>query len=43
MLSNILVMSTHGRTGVSRAWLGSVADKILRGTHASVLLSRTAD
>jgi nucleotide-binding universal stress UspA family protein len=42
----ILVLSTHGRTGVQRTLLGSVADKVLRGAAAPVLLVRetvTAD
>ncbi|HEX7546747.1 MAG TPA: universal stress protein, partial [Gemmatimonadaceae bacterium] len=28
--ADLLVMSTHGRTGMSRAWFGSVADTIAR-------------
>ncbi len=38
-----LAMATHARTGVSRAFLGSAADKVLRGTHVPLLLYRPAD
>lgn len=37
-----IAMATHGRRGVSRALLGSAADKVLRGTHLPVLLLRAA-
>ena len=36
----LLVMSTHGRTGFSRAWMGSVADAVIRSGCAPVLLLR---
>ena len=36
--AEIIVMSTHGRTGVGRALLGSVADEVLRHTTLPVLL-----
>jgi nucleotide-binding universal stress UspA family protein len=36
----LLVMSTHGRTGFSRAWMGSVADAVVRNTSTPVLLLR---
>ena len=36
----LLVMSTHGRTGFSRAWMGSVADAVVRNTATPVLLLR---
>lgn len=38
-----IAMATHARTGVTRALLGSAADKVLRGTHLPVLLYRPAD
>lgn len=38
--ADLIVMTSHGRTGVSRAWLGSVADGILRHTSVPVLLLR---
>jgi nucleotide-binding universal stress UspA family protein len=37
---SIIVMSTHGRTGLRRVWLGSVADGVLRRTLAPVLMVR---
>jgi nucleotide-binding universal stress UspA family protein len=37
---DLIAMSTHGRSGVSRWILGSVADKVLRGTHLPVMLVR---
>lgn len=40
--SNLIVMSTHGRTGVERVWLGSVADALSRATCVPVLLVRSA-
>jgi len=36
----LVVMSTHGRTGFSRLWLGSVADAVVRGSSVPVLLLR---
>lgn len=38
--ADLIAMATHGRTGFSRLVLGSVADKVLRGTTAPVLLFR---
>lgn len=35
-----IVMATHGRTGVARAMLGSVADRVVRSGVAPVLLVR---
>jgi len=32
------VMSTHGRSGVSRLLYGSVAEAVLRGAHLPILL-----
>lgn len=37
---DLIVMTTHGRSGVSRAWLGSVADGLMRSTVTPVLLLR---
>lgn len=34
----LVVMSTHGRTGWSRAWLGSVADGVMRHATMPVLM-----
>ncbi|MEX2602106.1 MAG: universal stress protein [Balneolaceae bacterium] len=35
---DFVVMSTHGRTGFSRFFLGSVAEKVLRLAHVPVLI-----
>lgn len=35
---DLISMATHGRGGVSRVVLGSVADKVLRGTNVPLLL-----
>lgn len=37
---DLIAMSTHGRSGMSRWILGSVADKVLHGTHLPILLVR---
>ena len=37
---DLIVMTTHGRGGVSRFWLGRVADQLLRSATAPVLLFR---
>lgn len=37
---DIIVMSTHGRSGIQRWVYGSVADRILRSANAPVLLIR---
>ncbi|MFC1896955.1 universal stress protein [Chloroflexota bacterium] len=36
----LITMSTHGRSGISRWTLGSVADKVVRGTKQPVFLIR---
>jgi len=36
---DIIVMSTHGRSGVSRWAMGSVADKVVRHSSIPVLLA----
>jgi nucleotide-binding universal stress UspA family protein len=36
----LILMSTHGRTGLSRAWLGSVADSLVRHAPWPMLLVR---
>jgi nucleotide-binding universal stress UspA family protein len=35
---DLVVITTHGRSGVSRLWLGSVADRLLRTCPVPVLL-----
>ncbi|RMD59373.1 universal stress protein [Candidatus Parcubacteria bacterium] len=37
---SVIVMATHGRSGVGRWLLGSTAEKVLRGTEVPVLLIR---
>lgn len=41
--SNLIVMATHGRSGVQRLWLGSVAIKVVRGSTRPVLLVRAKE
>lgn len=38
--ADLIVMTSHGRTGISRAWLGSVADTMIRRSEAPVLVLR---
>ena len=38
--ADLVVMATHGRGAVSRLWLGSVADYLIRHLHLPVLLVR---
>lgn len=38
---DIIVMSTHGRSGIQRWVYGSVADKVLRSANVPVLLIRS--
>ena len=37
---DLIALSTHGRSGVSRWFFGSVAEKVLRGTHLPLFLVR---
>jgi nucleotide-binding universal stress UspA family protein len=37
---DLVVMATHGRGGLQRAWLGSVADDLVRSLEVPVLLLR---
>ena len=39
--ANLVVMSTHGRSGVGRWIMGSVADRVLRASQVPVLLIRS--
>jgi nucleotide-binding universal stress UspA family protein len=41
--ADLIVMTSHGRTGLSRAWLGSVTDAVVRECTAPVLVLRAAD
>jgi nucleotide-binding universal stress UspA family protein len=38
---SLIVMSTHGRTGIGRWIMGSVADRILRASRSPILLIRS--
>src|SRR5690242_21224590 len=38
-----LFRSTHGRTGISRWVMGSVAERLIEASHTPVLLVRSAD
>jgi nucleotide-binding universal stress UspA family protein len=38
--ADLLVLATHGRSGIKRLLLGSIADKVLRGITMPVLLCR---
>jgi nucleotide-binding universal stress UspA family protein len=38
--TDLVVMSTHGRGGLGRFWLGSVADRLLHGVTVPLLLVR---
>jgi nucleotide-binding universal stress UspA family protein len=37
---DLIALETHGRRGLSRFFRGSVADKVLRGSHVPLLLHR---
>jgi nucleotide-binding universal stress UspA family protein len=37
---DVIAVATHGRGGLSRLLLGSVADKVMRGAHCPVLVYR---
>ena len=41
--ADLIAMSTHGRSGISRWILGSVADKVLHSTHRPLLLVRARE
>ena len=41
--AGLIVMTTHGRSGLARLWLGSVADQLLRVTRTPVLLLHPQD
>ncbi len=40
---DLIVMGTHGRGGIDRLLLGSVAEKVVRGSEVPVLTVRVAD
>jgi nucleotide-binding universal stress UspA family protein len=37
---DLVALETHGYSGLKRLWLGSVADKVIRGSHVPVLVQR---
>jgi len=39
-LVDLIIMSTHGRTGISKWAFGSIAEKVLRGARCPILLIR---
>ncbi len=41
--ADLIAMSTHGRSGISRWIFGSVADKVLHATHRPLLLVRARE
>lgn len=41
--ADLIIMTTHGRTGVSKLWLGSVADAVVRQDSIPVLMVRPDD
>jgi nucleotide-binding universal stress UspA family protein len=43
MGADLIVMTSHGRTSFSRAWLGSVADAVVREGGVPVLVLRPVD
>ena len=40
--ADMILITTHGHTGVSRMWLGSVADALVRSTHLPLLVIHPA-
>jgi nucleotide-binding universal stress UspA family protein len=41
--ADLIVMTTHGRSGLGRLILGSVAESVVRGTRTPILLLRADD
>ena len=41
--ADLIAMTTHGRSGLGRLILGSVAESVLRGTTVPILLIRVAE
>jgi len=42
-MADLVAMSTHGRHGLSRLFVGSVADKVIRGGNVPVLIYRPVE
>ena len=41
--ADLIVMTTHGRSGFSHAWFGSVAERVIHTTTTPVLVVRASD
>jgi len=41
--ADLIVMTSHGRTGLNRLWLGSTADAVIRRSHIPVLALRPVE
>lgn len=41
--TDLVVMTTHGRGGIRRAWLGSVADQLIRTSEVPILMVRASE
>ena len=41
--ADLIVMTSHGRTGWSRAWIGSVADAVVRSSNVPVLMLKPSE
>ncbi len=41
--ADLIVMTTHGRSGVSHAWFGSVAERVIHAATTPVLVVRVGD
>jgi len=41
--ADLIVMTSHGRTGISRFWIGSIADGVVRRAHIPVLVLRPTE
>jgi nucleotide-binding universal stress UspA family protein len=37
---DLIVMATHGRSGLAHLWLGSITEKVIRSAHCPVLALR---
>ncbi len=40
--TDVIVMSTHGRTGLAHMFMGSVAERVVRSAPCAVLIVRTS-
>jgi nucleotide-binding universal stress UspA family protein len=43
MSNNLVIMSTHGRSGFRRWALGSVTDRVIRSSHDPVIVHRSSE